>query len=130
MPRLPVDGKKVVEHRITLGQFERNMLDTYFTSQAFKNVATPTVALLSDVSGMITFAGLLLYVGIKVDLTDLGSSPNMAQVVKRIEDAVTLSRDVGREEGITGIPYGFIQSFLDQLKNQDFRFDLDPRGGQ
>ena len=32
MPRLPVDGKKVVEHRITLGTFERNMLQDIATS--------------------------------------------------------------------------------------------------
>jgi hypothetical protein len=32
MQRLPVDGKKVVEHRITLGTFERNMLQDIATS--------------------------------------------------------------------------------------------------
>jgi len=32
MPRLPVDGKKVVEHRISLGTFERNLLQDIATS--------------------------------------------------------------------------------------------------
>ena len=29
MPRLPVDGKKVVEHRITLGTKERQLIESY-----------------------------------------------------------------------------------------------------
>ena len=57
--RLPVDGKKVSELRITLGTFERNQLDTLITSLAFKNVATPTVSLLNDTTGLIAIVAII-----------------------------------------------------------------------
>ena len=59
MPRLPVDGKKVIEHRITLGTFERERLDTLITGLTIKNIATPTVALLNDVTGMIAIVAII-----------------------------------------------------------------------
>jgi len=48
MPRKPTE--KVVEHRITLGTYERQMFSDAVTSYNFKNVSTPIVAALSDVS--------------------------------------------------------------------------------
>ena len=59
MPRLPVDGKKVIEHRITLGTKERELLDSAVNAFQFNQIATPSVALMSDVSGMIVFASAL-----------------------------------------------------------------------
>tara|TARA_R110000751_G_scaffold23201_1_gene64534 strand:+ start:230 stop:625 length:396 start_codon:yes stop_codon:yes gene_type:complete len=57
--RLPVDGKKVQEFRITLGTFERDRLDTLISSLAFKNVATPTISLLNDATGMIAIVAII-----------------------------------------------------------------------
>jgi|TARA_R110000822_G_scaffold256566_1_gene382350 hypothetical protein len=54
LPRKPVE--KVVEHRITLGQKEREMIDTAVAGYTFNKVATPMVALLSDVSALTTLA--------------------------------------------------------------------------
>lgn len=68
MPRLPVDGKRVVEHRITLGQYEREQLDSVVTGVTFRNVANPMVALLSDVSALVALGGILEALGI-VDIT-------------------------------------------------------------
>ena len=48
MPRKPTE--KVVEHRITLGTYERQMFSDAVTSYNFKNVSTPIVSALSDVS--------------------------------------------------------------------------------
>ena len=59
MPRLPVDGKKVIEHRITLGTKERELLDSAVNAFQLNQIATPSVALMSDVSGMIVFASAL-----------------------------------------------------------------------
>lgn len=39
MPRLPVDGKKVIEHRITLGGTEREALKSLVTSVRIKSIA-------------------------------------------------------------------------------------------
>ena len=60
MPRLPVDGKKVQEFRITLGTFERERVDTLITALTFNKVSTPLVALLSDVSAMTTIVSAYL----------------------------------------------------------------------
>jgi hypothetical protein len=59
MPRLPVDGKKVVEHRITLGSKERMLLDELVGAQTFNRIATPVVAGMSDVSFMLALGGIL-----------------------------------------------------------------------
>jgi len=40
MPRLPVDGKKVVEHRITLGTFERQQVERFIDGMQIKNIGT------------------------------------------------------------------------------------------
>lgn len=39
MPRLPVDGKKVIEHRITLGGVEREALKSLATSARLTSIA-------------------------------------------------------------------------------------------
>jgi len=70
VPRLPVDGKKVVEHRITLGTYEREELDTFVTGVTVKNVGQPLVALLSDVSALAVIAGILEALGV-IDITGL-----------------------------------------------------------
>ena len=40
MPRLPVDGNKVVEHRITLGTFERQQVERFIDGMQVKNIGT------------------------------------------------------------------------------------------
>ena len=50
MPRLPVDGKKVIEYRMTLGTYERERLDELVTSIQIKNIGTPIVEIMKDVS--------------------------------------------------------------------------------
>ena len=85
MPRLPVDGKKVVEHRITLGQFERTMLNDLVSSKQFNNIATPTVDLLKDVTGMAAFAAILFSLfGIVLDLDG-----ELGDLEKQIKDGYT-----------------------------------------
>lgn len=56
MPRLPIDGTKVKEFRLTLGTFERERIDTLITAIAINRVSTPLVALLSDVSALSALA--------------------------------------------------------------------------
>ena len=83
MPRLPVDGKKVIEHRITFGTKERDMLEGALGGYQFKSVATPVVAGMSDVSFMAVLAGLLAvyYPAIVV--------PTGKETVTEIIDAIT-----------------------------------------
>lgn len=49
----------VVVHRIEFQQKEREMLESLTASLAFNRVATPVVALMSDVTGMAVLIGLL-----------------------------------------------------------------------
>jgi len=56
VPRLPVDGKKVIEHRITLGTKERELLQDLSTSYRIGQVFDPTVDLLKDASALYALA--------------------------------------------------------------------------
>lgn len=68
MPRLPVDGKKVIEYRLTLGTYERERLDSLITSLQVKNIGEPLVALMSDISGMaVLLYGLSSVIGFKFE---------------------------------------------------------------
>ena len=81
------------------------------------------VDLMKDVSGMIVFASLLTYIGIKVDLTGVTSNSTMATIVGRIDDAISLSR---QQDNLASVPKSFVDSFIDQLLGQDWRLSLDP----
>lgn len=59
MPRLPVDGKKVIEYRMTLGTYERERLDQLVTSIQVKNIGDPIVAIMKDISATATLLIIL-----------------------------------------------------------------------
>jgi len=59
LPRLPVDGKKVVEHRITFGTKERDLAEGALAAYQFNKIVTPVVAALSDVSFLLFAGGVL-----------------------------------------------------------------------
>jgi len=61
--RLPVDGKKVIEYRITLGTKERQMVESAVNSTNFNKIITPTVSALSDVSFVVLIGGFLASMG-------------------------------------------------------------------
>ena len=58
MPRLPVDGKKVVEHRITLGTKERDLLQDLSTSYRIKSVAPSVATALTDATALYALASI------------------------------------------------------------------------
>ncbi len=59
MPRLPVDGTKVIEYRMTLGTYERERLDRLITSLQVKNIGDPIVAIMKDISATATLLIIL-----------------------------------------------------------------------
>ena len=64
MPKPKPD--QVIRHEIVLGRSERDLLDSALMAYGFNRVATPTVALLSDVSAMsIVLTALGTYLGFK-----------------------------------------------------------------
>jgi len=65
VPRLPVDGKKVIEHRITLGGVERESLKSLATSFRIQSIAGEEGVLdsltdLDNVIGILATAGFIL----------------------------------------------------------------------
>ncbi len=72
MPRLPVDGKKVVEYRLTLGTYERERLDSLITSLQVKNIGEPIVSIMKDVSATATLLIILSEVfGFKFEIPEI-----------------------------------------------------------
>ena len=61
MPRLPVDGKKVIEHRITFGTKERMVLEDLSTSIRISAITgdVPITEILSDPKKVITLVEAL-----------------------------------------------------------------------
>ena len=116
---------KVHVHRIEFQQKERQLLETTMTAYSINAIMTPLVALMSDISGMLVFAGLLTYIGIQVDVDGIDEESGMGVLVTRIQEAFKLSNE---SKNLQSIPYDFIQEFFIGLMNQDWRFDLDPRG--
>jgi len=90
--RLPVDGKKVIEHRITLGTKERQMVESYVNSKNFNQIITPAVAALSDVSFVLLVGGFLASMG----LIESGLWASIKQAVAEgEEDAASLLSKIG-----------------------------------
>ena len=77
MPRLPVDGKKVIEHRYTLGQYERDQLDTLITGITVRNVGTPITNVVGNPFAILSLVALAEAFGL-IDLTG---------VIKRLGEA-------------------------------------------
>jgi len=127
MPRLPVDGKKVIEHRFSMGQFERDQLDTLITGMTVKNVSTPLVALLSDVTAMLTIAGILEALGL-IDLSGVigrlgkefegwvnDAKLGLFETPQAAEDAFNLiaaAQDLAYGPEVGGFQTGIVGSYL------------------
>ena len=67
MPRLPVDGKKVIEHRITLGGIEREALKSLATSVRITSLAGDD-GILNELGSVDNVIGKLAVVGFLLEL--------------------------------------------------------------
>ena len=93
LPRLPVDGKKVIEHRITFGAKERELLDQVTLGYQFNKISTPLVALVSDVSAMAFLTSVYLsYMYGEDAITYLKESYESAEELYK--DAYTITRSL------------------------------------
>jgi len=100
VPRLPVDGTKVVEHRITFGTKERqqidqltNSLEVQNYSKSFENLATPIVNLMSDVSGMVVLLTILAALGVTGATFTFLYAASRADDVAEVLDSFLTQRD-------------------------------------
>lgn len=107
MPRLPVDGKKVIEHRITFGTKERDMMESALAAFQFNRIASPVVAGMSDVSFMLVLGGLLAIYFPEIKLPTNPSG--MEEIVEAIDTGIRSGVErARRERELTG------ESTLDQ----------------
>ena len=67
MPRLPVDGKKVVEHRITFGTKERELIDQFSLSYRINSVAPSFAEIVKDATALYAI-GVAIEIIFDVDL--------------------------------------------------------------
>ena len=124
--RLPVDGKKVREFRITLGTFERDRLDTLITGLTVKNVANPFVALISDVSALtFLFTAYMTYIyGEPVTNFIEDNYDNVSDFVKTINE-IENAKEIGVLVVKNAIPFGLgflpsmISDAIDLINNQE-----------
>ena len=108
MPRLPVDGKKAIEHRITLGTYEREQLNRFVDGLQVRNIGTgigaatdPLEAFMSNgifgTTGGAFFVAWALkrYFGIDVPIpTD---SEDLLEIWAAINDAIFLTPEERQE---------------------------------
>lgn len=107
MPRLPVDGKKVVEHRITLGTYEREQLNRFVDGLQIRNIGQgfgaatdPLEAMFNTTTGTIGGAFVIAWalkrffgidVPIPTDFEDIG------EIWAAINDALFLTPEQRQE---------------------------------
>ena len=105
--RLPVDGKKVQEFRITLGTFERDRLDTLITGLTVKNVTNPLVALISDISALtFLFTAYMTYVyGEPVTNFIADKYDNISELYKTINE-IENAKEIGILTVKNATPFG------------------------
>jgi hypothetical protein len=96
LPRLPVDGKKVVEHRITFGTKERDMMESALAAFQFNRIASPVVAGMSDVSFMLVLGGLLAIYFPEIKLPTNPSG--MEEIVEAIDTGIRTGVERARQE--------------------------------
>jgi len=100
---------EIIRHEIVLGRSEKEMLDTLIGSMSFRNVATPAVDLMNDVTGTITFLSLLAAIGITgVTFTFLASDELSVQGV--IDQFLTQREQAVAAAGLSTAPGGGIIS--------------------
>lgn len=84
MPRLPVDGKKVVEHRITLGTKERELLGDLSTSYRVNVLKIPEVLDFLDnptnvIKFMYSIATIAEILGVETGLPTVADIPEVVE---------------------------------------------------
>lgn len=84
MPRLPVDGKKVVEHRITFGTKERELIGDLSTSFRIQSLKVPEMLEFLDdpedvIQLMYSIATIAEILGVETGLPTVGDIPAVVE---------------------------------------------------
>jgi len=116
---------KVIEYRISLQDYERDMFSSAIGAYQMNRIMTPIVTLMNDVTGMIVFLTILAAVGVTgVTFTFLTAMlTSDASVADAIDQFVT-QRDQAIAAGATVGIFGFGSPITAQILNL---FGLTPQ---
>jgi len=97
MPRLPVDGKKVVEHRITLGTKERQLIESYVFANQINQISEPAVEILKDISAMtsLTIAYIIIRYGADIAAQLKGQYDDILELILDVALVLSQNKDFG-----------------------------------
>tara|TARA_Y100000361_G_C11073754_1_gene297081 strand:+ start:240 stop:620 length:381 start_codon:yes stop_codon:yes gene_type:complete len=89
MPRLPVDGKKVIEHRITLGTKEREIFEHISTSIRINSIDTAVLSNIMTDPGkiiqiMYSVATIAEIAGIETGLPTVADLPEVIAYLREL----------------------------------------------
>ena len=99
MPRKPTD--EVIEHRITLGAYERQIVSDLAGSYQFNRIATPVISFVNDNTSL-----LLIGTIIGVSLDKILSEPNWRDIVTELSGGAVGGLIAGLLSGGLAIPVG------------------------
>ena len=116
MPRLPVDGKKVIEHRITLGGVEREALKSLATSVRITSISGEN-GILDELGSVDNIAAKLAVIGFLLEIagiTDLVNFDDYARV-KAFEILSTLNERAEEKGVVRAAGKGTVDTILEIL---------------
>jgi hypothetical protein len=100
MAKRPPD--KVIEYRISLQDYERDMFNSAIGAYQMNRIATPIINLMNDVTGMVVFLTILAAVGVTgVTFTFLTAMLTTDSSMADVIDAFTTQRQQAIAAGAT-----------------------------
>ena len=100
MAKRPPD--KVIEYRISLQDYERDMFNSAIGAYQMNRIMTPIINLMNDVTGMVVFLTILAAVGVTgVTFTFLTAMLTSDSSMADIIDAFTTQREQAIAAGAT-----------------------------
>ena len=100
MAKRPPD--KVIEYRISLQDYERDMFTSAIGAYQMNRIATPIINLMNDVTGMVVFLTILAAVGVTgVTFTFLTAMLTTDSSMADVIDAFTTQRQQAIAAGAT-----------------------------
>ena len=100
MAKRPPD--KVIEYRISLQDYERDMFSSAIGAYQMNRIATPIINLMNDVTGMVVFLTILAAVGVTgVTFTFLTAMLTTDSSMADVIDAFTTQRQQAIAAGAT-----------------------------
>ena len=116
MAKRPPD--KVIEYRISLQDYERDMVNSAIGAYQMNRIMTPIVTLMNDVTGMIVFLTILAAVGVTgVTFTFLTAMLTSDSSVAEAIDQFTTQRDQAIAAGATVGVFGLGSPITAQILN-------------